>query len=139
VKHYDRGLPPIPAYGAELNQVWTNLIDNALGAMDGTGTLTLTSRREGDRIVVEVHDTGHGIPPEIRPRIFEPFFTTKPVGEGTGLGLDISYRIVVNKHHGDIRAYSQPGDTRFEVCLPITPPLEEPDAPVGPGRANGVN
>ncbi|MEV6652544.1 ATP-binding protein [Streptomyces sp. NPDC051219] len=136
VKHYDRGLPPIPAYGAELNQVWTNLIDNALGAMDGGGTLTLATRRDGDRIVVEVQDTGHGIPPEIRPRIFEPFFTTRPVGEGTGLGLDISYRIVVNKHHGDIRAHSQPGDTRFEVCLPITPPLEEHDVPVGPAREN---
>ncbi|MFK4225970.1 ATP-binding protein [Streptomyces sp. NPDC019890] len=137
VKHYDRGLPPIPAYGAELNQVWTNLIDNALGAMDGTGTLTLASRREGDRIVVEVRDTGRGIPPEIRPRIFEPFFTTKPVGEGTGLGLDISYRIVVNKHHGDIRAHSQPGDTRFEVGLPITPPLEDQDAPAGSARDSG--
>ncbi|MFE7777123.1 ATP-binding protein [Streptomyces sp. NPDC057445] len=122
VKHYDRSLPPIPAYGAELNQVWTNLIDNALGAMDGGGTLTLSTRRDGDHAVVEVQDTGHGIPPEIRPRIFEPFFTTKQVGEGTGLGLDISYRIVVNKHHGDIRAHSRPGDTRFEVCLPITPP-----------------
>jgi signal transduction histidine kinase len=120
VKEFDRSLPQIPAYAAELNQVWTNLIDNALGAMGETGTLTLRTWRDGDQVVVEVGDTGHGIPPEIRPRIFEPFFTTKPVGEGTGLGLDISYRIVVNKHHGDIRVESSPGDTRFRVYLPIT-------------------
>ncbi|GGO01713.1 histidine kinase [Microbispora rosea subsp. aerata] len=119
VKDYDRSLPPVPAYAAELNQVWTNLIDNALGAMDGTGTLTLRTRRENGNLIVEVGDSGPGIPPEIRPRIFEPFFTTKPVGEGTGLGLDISYRIVVNKHHGDIRVESRPGDTRFRVFLPL--------------------
>jgi signal transduction histidine kinase len=71
-------------------------------------------------LVVEIADTGVGIPEAVRPRIFEPFFTTKPVGEGTGLGLDISYRIVVNKHHGDIRVTSQPGDTRFRVVLPLT-------------------
>jgi signal transduction histidine kinase len=121
VKEYDRALPPIPAYAAELNQVWTNLIDNALGAMGETGTLTVRTQRDGDRVAVEVADTGPGVPPEVRPRIFEPFFTTKPVGEGTGLGLDISYRIVVNKHHGDIRVDSRPGDTRFRVVLPIEP------------------
>ncbi|MFC9648855.1 MULTISPECIES: ATP-binding protein [unclassified Streptomyces] len=120
VKEYDRTLPPVPAFGAELNQVWTNLIDNAVDAMEGEGTLTLGTRREGDRLFVEVTDTGSGIPPEVRPRIFEPFFSTKSVGEGTGLGLDISYRIVVNKHHGDIRVDSRPGHTRFQVCLPIT-------------------
>jgi len=120
VTEYDRDLPPIPAYPAELNQVWTNLIDNALGAMDGTGTLTLRTYRDADRLVVEVGDTGKGIPPEVRPRIFEPFFTTKPLGEGTGLGLDISYRIVVNKHHGDIRVESSPGNTVFRVYLPLT-------------------
>jgi signal transduction histidine kinase len=120
VKEFDRSVPQIPAYAAELNQVWTNLIDNALGAMGETGTLTLRTWRDGDQVVVEIGDTGHGIPPEIRPRIFEPFFTTKPVGEGTGLGLDISYRIVVNKHHGDIRVESSPGDTRFRIYLPIT-------------------
>ncbi|MEV4757228.1 ATP-binding protein [Micromonospora sp. NPDC049559] len=119
VKEYDRTLPAIPAYAAELNQVWTNLIDNALGAMAGTGTLTLRTSGDGERVVVEVADTGPGIAPEIRPRIFEPFFTTKPVGEGTGLGLDISYRIVVNKHRGDIRVESRPGDTRFQVLLPL--------------------
>jgi signal transduction histidine kinase len=121
VKEYDRTLPPVAAHGAELNQVWTNLIRNAVDAMGTTGTLTLRTRRDGDRLLVEVGDTGPGIPPEIRPRIFEPFFTTKPVGEGTGLGLDISYRIVVNKHHGDIRVDSRPGDTWFQVCLPLSP------------------
>ena len=120
VTDYDRSLPAIPAYPAELNQVWTNLIDNALGAMDGSGTLTLRTYRDTDRLVVEVGDTGKGIPPEIRPRIFEPFFTTKPLGEGTGLGLDISYRIVVHKHHGDIRVESSPGNTVFRVFLPLT-------------------
>jgi len=119
VKHWDKSLPPIPAYAAELNQVWTNLIDNALSAMDGHGTLTITTVRDGDYVCVEIADTGPGIPPEVRPRIFEPFFTTKPVGEGTGLGLDISYRIVVNKHHGDIRVFSEPGNTRFRVLLPV--------------------
>ena len=121
VKEFDRGVPVIPAYAAELNQVWTNLIDNAIGAMGETGTLTVRTGREDDQIFVEIADTGPGIPPEIRPRIFQPFFTTKPVGEGTGLGLDISYRIVVNRHHGDIRVESSPGDTRFRVLLPINP------------------
>jgi signal transduction histidine kinase len=118
VREYDPGLPQIDAYGAELNQVWTNLIDNALAAMAGKGTLTVRTFCEQDRIVVEIGDTGPGIPEDIRPRIFEPFFSTKPVGQGTGLGLDISYRIVVNKHHGDIRVISSPGDTRFQVILP---------------------
>ncbi|PZG00772.1 ATP-binding protein [Micromonospora deserti] len=121
VKEYDKTLPAIPAYAAELNQVWTNLIDNALAAMGATGTLTLRTGRTEDRLIVEIRDTGGGIPPEVRPRIFEPFFTTKPVGEGTGLGLDISYRIVVNKHHGDIRVQSEPGDTRLVVLLPLAP------------------
>jgi signal transduction histidine kinase len=118
-KDYDRSLPQIPAYAAELNQVWTNLIDNAVSAMDGTGTLTLRTAREDDRVLIEFGDTGAGIPAEIKDRIFEPFFTTKPVGEGTGLGLDISWRIIVNKHHGDLRVESKPGDTRFQVRLPI--------------------
>jgi signal transduction histidine kinase len=119
VREYDRSLPRIPAYAAELNQVWTNLIDNAVGAMGETGTLTVRTGLEGDYLAVEITDTGPGIPPDIRPRIFEPFFTTKPVGEGTGLGLDISYRIAVEKHHGDIRVESRPGDTRFKVLLPL--------------------
>jgi len=121
VKEYDRSLPAIPAYAAELNQVWTNLIDNALAAMGETGTLTVRTGRDADCLVVEIADTGSGIPAEVRPRIFEPFFTTKPVGEGTGLGLDISYRIIVNKHHGDIRVESRPGDTTFKVLLPVRP------------------
>jgi signal transduction histidine kinase len=120
VREYDRSLPPIPGYPAELNQVWTNLIDNAVSAMGQTGTLTIRTVRDGDQLCVEIGDTGSGIDPEIRSRIFEPFFTTKPVGEGTGLGLDISYRIVVEKHHGDIRVESTPGDTRFRVLLPLT-------------------
>jgi signal transduction histidine kinase len=119
VKDFDRSLPPIPAYPAELNQVWTNLIDNAVSAMDGHGTLTVRTARDNDRVLVEIGDTGPGVPPEIRERIFEPFFTTKPVGEGTGLGLDISYRIVVTRHHGDLRVESEPGNTRFQVRLPI--------------------
>jgi signal transduction histidine kinase len=126
VKDYDPALPPAPVYGAELNQVWTNLIDNALQAMDGEGTLTLRTYRSEDQdaVVVEICDTGPGIPDDIAPRIFEPFFTTKPVGEGTGLGLDISWRIVVNKHHGDLSVRSAPGDTRFVVRLPL-PAVEE--------------
>ncbi|WP_328935538.1 MULTISPECIES: ATP-binding protein [unclassified Streptomyces] len=123
VKEYDRTLPKIPAYPAELNQVWTNLIDNAVSAMessDGTGTLTVRTALERDQLMVEFRDTGPGVPQEIRGRIFDPFFTTKPVGEGTGLGLDISWRIVVNKHHGTLQVESVPGDTRFQVLLPVT-------------------
>jgi signal transduction histidine kinase len=119
VREYDRALPGIPAYAGELNQVWTNLIDNAVSAMSGTGTLTIRTRPDRDRVLVEVGDTGPGVPEEIRQRIFEPFFTTKPVGEGTGLGLDISWRIVVNKHHGDLRVESVPGETWFRVWLPL--------------------
>jgi signal transduction histidine kinase len=124
VKDYDRSLPRIPAYAGELNQVWTNLIDNAVSAMGGTGTLTVRTGMDREFVFVEFGDTGPGVPPELRERIFEPFFTTKPVGEGTGLGLDISWRIVVNKHHGDIAVESVPGDTRFRVRLPVTPPEE---------------
>jgi signal transduction histidine kinase len=127
VKDYDRTLPKIPAFAAELNQVWTNLIDNAVSAMHGSGTLTVRTALDNDRVLVEFGDTGPGIPDDIKDRIFEPFFTTKPVGEGTGLGLDISWRIVVNKHHGDLRAESRPGDTRFRVWLPIQVPRSSDD------------
>jgi signal transduction histidine kinase len=128
IRDYDRSLPKIAAYPGELNQVWTNLIDNAVAAMDGQGTLTVrTSRDRDDRLVVEVRDTGPGIPDEVRGRVFEPFFTTKPVGKGTGLGLDIAWRIVVGRHRGDIDVASEPGDTRFRVLLP----LEEPAPPDG--------
>ncbi|MEU3413275.1 ATP-binding protein [Streptomyces sp. NPDC006658] len=131
VKDYDRALPPVPAYPAELNQVWTNLVDNAVSAMNdagGQGILTVRTARDHERLLVEFRDTGPGIPPEIKDRIFDPFFTTKPVGEGTGLGLDISWRIVVDKHHGTLRVDSVPGDTRFQVLLPLTagPSGEEP-------------
>ncbi|MFI1436413.1 ATP-binding protein [Streptomyces lydicus] len=122
VKDYDRSLPDIPAYPSELNQVWTNLIDNAVAAMNSTdagGTLTVRTARDGDHLLVEFCDTGPGVPAEIRERIFDPFFTTKPVGEGTGLGLDISWRIIVNKHNGDLKFRSAPGDTRFQVRLPL--------------------
>jgi signal transduction histidine kinase len=125
VKKYDKSLPKIPAYAGELNQVWTNLIDNAVSAMEGAGTLTVRTARDGERVLVEFGDTGPGIPADIKERIFEPFFTTKPVGEGTGLGLDISYRIVVNKHHGDLRVESRPGDTRFQVRLPVEAPARD--------------
>jgi signal transduction histidine kinase len=125
VKDYDRNLPAVPVYAAEMNQVWTNLIDNAVGAMDGHGTLTIRTARDEDRLLVEIGDTGPGVPPEIKGRIFEPFFTTKPVGSGTGLGLDISWRIVVNKHHGDLSVESVPGDTRFQVRIPLVPAQQE--------------
>ncbi len=122
VRDYGPGLPRIPAFPGELNQVWTNLIDNAVSAMNGSGTLTIRTSLDRDQLLVEFGDTGPGVPPEIRDRIFEPFFTTKPVGQGTGLGLDISYRIVVSRHHGDLRVESVPGDTRFRVWLPLSAP-----------------
>jgi signal transduction histidine kinase len=120
VKHYDRSLPRVPGYPAELNQVWTNLIDNAVAAMAGSGTLTITTAADGQDVLVEFADTGPGIPADLLDRIFEPFFTTKPVGQGTGLGLDICWRIVVTRHHGDLRVQSVPGDTRFQVRLPLS-------------------
>jgi signal transduction histidine kinase len=118
VREYDRSLPKIRARGSELNQVWTNLIDNAIDAMNGNGELRIRTSRELDYLLVEIRDNGAGIPQEIRNRIFEPFFTTKGVGEGTGLGLETVYRIVRN-HHGEITFESKPGDTRFEVRLPL--------------------
>lgn len=120
VKREYGDLPRICAYGSQLNQVWTNLIDNAIDAMGGKGQIWIRTCQEGDRVLVEIADDGVGIPPEIQPRIFEQFFTTKQVGKGTGLGLDIARRIVVGQHKGDIRFDSQPGNTRFQVRLPIT-------------------
>lgn len=119
-REYDRSLPRISAYGSELNQVWTNLIDNAIDAMNGHGQLWIRTSCENNHVLVEIADNGPGIPPGIQSHIFEPFFTTKGVGEGTGLGLHISYRVVVGQHQGDIQVISQPGDTRFQVRLPIT-------------------
>ena len=121
VREYDRSLPPIVAYPGELNQVWTNLIDNAIDAMGEDGTLTVRTRAEDERVAVEIGDTGPGIPTEIRSRVFEPFFTTKDIGKGTGLGLDIAWRIVVGRHGGEISLESEPGDTRFVVVLPLRP------------------
>lgn len=119
VREYDRALPPICAFGSELNQVWTNLIENAVDAMNGKGELRVRTRRELNDLVVEIGDNGPGIPDEIRDRIFEPFFTTKAVGQGMGLGLDTVHRIV-RKHRGNISVESRPGDTRFQVRLPIS-------------------
>jgi signal transduction histidine kinase len=117
-REFDRSIPHVCAHGSELNQVWTNLIDNAIDAMGGHGELVVRTAREFGRIVVEIRDDGPGVPPEIRSRIFEPFFTTKPVGEGTGLGLDTVYRIVY-KHKGEVRFESRPGRTSFQVRLPL--------------------
>ncbi|GAC1662347.1 MAG: ATP-binding protein [Candidatus Acidiferrum sp.] len=117
-REFASDLPKVLAYGSELNQVWTNLIDNAADAMQDAGKLTVRAVRENDYLLVEIADTGPGIPPEVQSRIFEPFFTTKGVGEGTGLGLDIAHRIV-RKIRGMITVKSQPGDTRFQVRIPI--------------------
>lgn len=120
VKEFDAQLPPVPAHASELSQVWTNLIDNALDALEGhpQPRLRLTTRRELNTAVVEINDNGPGIPPDVQPRIFDPFFTTKPMGEGTGLGLDTVYRIV-QQHHGLITVQSTPGDTTFTLRLPL--------------------
>jgi len=118
VREYAPDLPRIEVYASELNQVWTNIIDNALDAMDGRGELRLKTYAKDGQVVVEISDNGPGVPPEIQSRIFEPFFTTKPPGEGTGLGLHISYNIIVQEHGGQIRVTSQPGLTCFQVTLP---------------------
>jgi signal transduction histidine kinase len=122
---FDRTLPKICARGSELNQVWTNLIDNAVDAMEGKGELRIRTARELDRLLVEIGDDGPGIPPEVQAHIFEPFFTTKGVGQGTGLGLETARRIV-QEHSGEITVQSVPGDTRFQIRLPLpsgaTPP-----------------
>ncbi|OBG61147.1 MULTISPECIES: ATP-binding protein [unclassified Mycobacterium] len=127
-KDFDKSIPEIPCYPGDLNQVWTNIIDNAIAAMgDAGGTLTIRTCREGESMVrVEICDTGPGVPEDVREHIFEPFFTTKPFGQGTGLGLDLAFNIVVKKHRGDLRVESVPGDTRFIVLLPLEPP--PPDA-----------
>ncbi|MEC4814595.1 MAG: ATP-binding protein [Scytonema sp. PMC 1069.18] len=126
IKDYDTKVPRIWAYGNELNQVWTNLIDNGIDALEqGVGndgqapTIGIRTSCETDFLLVEITDNGYGISPEMRSHIFEPFFTTKDVGKGTGLGLHIVYRIVVDQHQGDIRIFSQPGETRFQVRLPL--------------------
>jgi len=119
VVEYAEDLPRIQAYGSELNQVWTNLIDNAISAMGGKGALELKAYQHDDWLVVEVADSGPGIPIEAQEKVFDPFYTTKAPGEGTGLGLSISHGIVVEKHRGKISVDSKPGATRFTVKLPI--------------------
>jgi signal transduction histidine kinase len=118
-REYADDVPRIEAYGSELNQVWTNIIDNALDAVQGQGELVLRAYTEDGNVVVEVVDNGPGIPPDVQRRIFDPFFTTKGPGVGTGLGLHIAYNIVVHKHHGEIRVSSVPRETRFRVVLPV--------------------
>ncbi|MFO7164160.1 MAG: ATP-binding protein [Mycolicibacterium hassiacum] len=133
VKELDPDLPEILCYPGDLNQVWTNLIDNAVQAMGERGTLTIRTTRIDDGVRVDICDDGPGIPPDDLERIFTPFFTTKPVGEGTGLGLDLARRIVVDKHGGNIAVSSQPGDTRFSVTLPLTAPAPVHETPAGSG------
>lgn len=118
IREYDPNMPYIQAYGSSLNQVWTNLIDNAIDALGEQGKVWVRTFSGKDDVVVEIADNGPGIPPEVQCRIFEPFFTTKEVGLGTGLGLDIVFRIVKNQHNGDIRSFSEPGNTRFQIRLP---------------------
>ena len=127
-REFDRSLPRIMAYGSELNQVWTNLIDNAIHAVNGTGKICVSTCREEDQVVVDIVDNGPGIPKEVQAHMFEPFFTTKPVGMGTGLGLIITNRIVADRHGGEIEFESHPGETRFKVRLPINrkPPQNGP-------------
>ena len=122
IRAFDRSAPRITAYGGELNQVWTNLIDNAIDAMDSSGKICVGTFVEGNQLVVEIVDNGRGIPTDIQSRIFEPFFTTKGVGSGTGLGLLISHRIIANRHGGEIEFESKPGETRFKVRLPLGRP-----------------
>jgi signal transduction histidine kinase len=124
VKEFDQSLPEIPCFPGDLNQVWTNIIDNAIAAMrDKGGTLTIRTCRENEKMArVEICDTGPGVPDDVREHIFEPFFTTKPFGEGTGLGLDLAWNVVVKNHRGDLRVESVPGDTRFIVLLPLEMP-----------------
>ncbi|MFL5855147.1 MAG: ATP-binding protein, partial [Solirubrobacteraceae bacterium] len=120
VRDYDRSLPRLSVRGSELNQVWTNLLDNAIDALGDKGTIAITTRRDGDSLFVDISDDGPGIPPEIRERIFDSFMTTKDVGEGTGLGLATARRIVVDRHDGALTVDSRPGATTFQVRLPIT-------------------
>jgi signal transduction histidine kinase len=124
-RDYAPDLPRIEAYGGELNQVWTNLIDNAITAMGGRGELGIATRSEGDWVVVEISDNGPGIPPDVLENVFDPFFTTKAPGEGTGLGLSISHGIIVDHHKGRIGVTSRPGETRFTVRLPVRLPSGE--------------
>ena len=122
VRDYGGDVPPVEAHAGELNQVWTNLIDNAVEAMDGKGTLRLSTRADGGHVVVEIADTGCGMPPQVAVRAFEPFFTTKDAATSTGLGLDIARRIIAERHGGTIEIDSRPGHTVLEVRLPVRAP-----------------
>ncbi|MEA2467368.1 MAG: hypothetical protein QOJ57_1494 [Thermoleophilaceae bacterium] len=119
-RDYDRSLPKLTVRGPELNQVWTNLLDNAIDALGEKGTISITTRREGDCAVVDISDDGPGIPAEACERVFDSFFTTKAVGQGTGLGLSMSRQIVVDRHDGSLTVDSDPGRTTFHVSLPLT-------------------
>jgi signal transduction histidine kinase len=121
-RDYAPDLPRIEAYAGELNQVWTNILDNAADALGGQGEIRLHTTQEDGRVVVEIEDNGPGIPPAIQSRVFEPFFTTKPPGVGTGLGLNIAYNIV-QKHYGEIQLESRPGRTCFRILLPTKLPV----------------
>ncbi len=122
VREYAAKLPKIRAYAGELSQVWMNLIDNALDALGDSGTIWIRTAQEGETVIVEIADDGPGIPADIQGHIFEPFFTTKAAGKGTGMGLEISYRIVTGRHQGELTVESRPGDTRFRVRLPVGGP-----------------
>lgn len=117
-REYAADLPQVEAYGSELNQVWTNIVDNAIHAMKGGGELTLRTRRDGDGVIVEIEDNGSGIPQDALPHIFDPFFTTRPPGQGTGMGLNICYNVIVQKHRGRLDVHTTPGRTCFKVWLP---------------------
>ena len=129
VRDFAADLPRIEAYAGELNQVWTNIIDNAIQAMDGRGRLEIGARRLGEEVEVRISDSGPGIPAEVAARMFEPFFTTKAQGVGTGLGLHIAHNIVVNRHRGRIAFDTRPGRTEFRIVLP----LRLGEAPQGKG------
>ena len=131
---YARDLPRVEAYPGELNQVWTNILDNAVDAMDGHGSIEIvTRRRNSEHVVVDITDTGPGIPPDLLPNVFDPFVTSKPPGQGTGLGLNIAHGIVTGKHGGEITVTSEPGHTTFSVCLPV-----HGAAPAGSAEENGA-
>jgi signal transduction histidine kinase len=121
-REYCNNLPSIQAYGSELNQVWTNILDNAINAMNGNGKITLKTYIQDDWLVIEIKDSGPGIPDEIQLKVFDPFFTTKPPGEGTGMGLNISHNIITQKHNGEIKVKSKPGETCFQIKLPLITP-----------------
>jgi signal transduction histidine kinase len=138
-KDFAPDLPSIAAYGGELNQAWTTLIDNAADAVGDGGRIRLTTTCERDRVLVQVSNDGPGIPEALKGRSFEPFYTTKDVGTGTGLGLDVSYGIVVGRRGGGINVVTRPGETRVEVRLPVEGPVDGGAAPTDAGRSVGTS